>query len=176
VRGLLNMPQDVDSIYNWRRHEKIILGFASAWGWLHISWIVFGTWVAFLFYWLSELPPFYQQAAFWSYVISCLLLHIGTFGILAYFFPKFYILPAWIITLCFALLGLRKIALFLIFMDEPDKFYYMESGETRFHFFSSDDIYRVIIYLIFLIVLYRPALFYLRRLAGWRFGRHKGEG
>lgn len=93
-----------------------------------------------------------------------LCIHIILFGGLAYYFPNLYILPAWILNFFSFFLGMLKIATFVLFYNNTDKFYYFSSGETRYHSFLPQDVYLTVLELVFLIMLYRPALFYVRFL------------
>ena len=158
------MPQDTGNRYRWRIYEKILLGFASALGWAPIAWVVFM--VIFMF--LSAMIP---RSFPLMEVLFC--SHVIFFGILAYFFPRVYILPAWILNILSFFLGVLKIATFLIFADDPDKFYSFESGESRYHIFLPQDVYLTVLELFFLIALYRPALFYFRKFIGRFFWWNK---
>ncbi len=103
---------------------------------------------------------------FSSYIILCLVVHSLIFGLLAYIFPAFYILPAWGLMVYFFYFSAQKTIFYLIHTDELSKFYYFENGENRYHYYTATDIYLLILNIFFLIVLFRPALFYVRFL--WR--------
>ncbi len=95
-----------------------------------------------------------------------LCIYVILFGGLAYYFPKVYILPAWTLNLLSFFLGMLKIATFVLFYNNTDKFYYFASGESRYHSFLPLDVYLTVLELVFLIILYRPALFHVRFLWG----------
>jgi len=161
------MPQGANGAYNWRRHEKIILGFASAIGWAPLSWVFFMVVFMFLSAVLPRSFPLMEVLFF---------IHVIVFGILAGFCPNFFVLPAWILNFLSFVLSVKQVVTSIVDPFEANGFYHPDSGYARYHSFSVHNVYLAVLALFFLIVLYRPALFYLRRLAGWRFGRDKGEG
>ena len=159
------MQRNADNIYIWKVYQKALLFFASVLGWLPVIWVLAGTGLGFLFHWLPE--TYHLSEIFFSgYVIVSIIIYITIFGGFSYAFPRFYILPAWGLNFYSFYLGVQKIVFYLIYLDEPDKFYYFETGEDRFHFFTSRDIYLTVIELFFLITLFRPALFYFQKLTG----------
>lgn len=160
------MLRDVNDRYRWRMYEKILLGFASALGWAPIAWVVFM--VIFMF--LSAVLP---QA--FPLMEALLCIYVIFFGILAYFFPKPYILPAWILNLLFFLLGVMQITTSIIDPYKPDSFYYSETGYARYHTFSLQNVYLAVLSLFFMIALYRPAMFYLRKIIRRCSWRHEGK-
>lgn len=159
------MRGKADNIYIWTMYQKIILGFASVLGWLPVIWWLAGMGLASLFHEVLEIS-YFAEFFFWGYVIVTTMVYIIIFGGMAYVFPKFYILPAWGLNLYSFYLSVQKIIFYLIYLEEPDKFYFFESGEDRFHFFTSRDIYLTAIELFFLIILFRPFLFYFQKLIG----------
>ena len=168
------MRRNTDNVYTWQFYQKTLLGFASVLGWLPIVWWLAGTGLGLLFH-AAQNTPHFPEIFFWGYIIICIVIHIIIFGGMAYAFPKFYILPAWGLNLYFLYLGFQKIILYLIYLDEPDKFYYFESGKDRFHSFTSKDIYLTVIELFFLIILFHPALFHFRKIINRDSWPQKGK-
>ncbi len=161
------MGQNTNNIYKWLMYEKILLGVASISGWLPVIWALFLPDIMIFFDWIINFfsileKPSFKETVSLGYIIISLIIYCGLFGVLAYIFPRIYILPAWGLNLYSFYLGMQKITFFLIYIDDPEKFYYFESGENRFHFFTTTDVYMTVLDFFFLIILFRPALFYIR--------------
>jgi len=153
--AVLNMQQDSNNGYQWRIYERILLGFASAYGWLPIAWIF----LMIIFMFMSAVfPREFPLIA----VLFC--IYVGLFGVLACFFPGKYILPAWILNLILLFLNVKQIATSLIdpydFNSDPD----LGSGFVDYHTFSLNKVFLAIFALISLTILFRPAVFYVRVL------------
>jgi len=103
-----------------------------------------------------------METVFLSYIIACGIIYGIIFGGLAYIFPKTYILPVWVLNLLSFVIGVKQIVTSILDPYEPDSFYSPESGYTRYHTFSFQNVYLTVLALFFLIILSRPMLFYFR--------------
>ncbi|PCI33386.1 MAG: hypothetical protein COB54_03525 [Alphaproteobacteria bacterium] len=158
------MIQDVNNSYKWRFYERTLLGFASALGWAPISWVIF----LIIFMFLSAVLP-----RSFPLIEALIFIYVILFGVLAYFYPKTYILPAWILNFFFMFLGVLQIVTSIIDPYKPDSFFYSESGYNQYHTFSMQNVYLVFLSLFFLITLFRPAMFYFRQLIRRYFRWHE---
>lgn len=157
------MAQAADGIYQWRWHEKIILGFASAMAWAPLAWVFFM--VVFMF--LSAVLPrtFPLMAALGA-------VHVIIFGVMACVFPRLYILPAWGLNLLGFFLSTKQVVISLVDPFDSGGIYALDSAYGRYHSFHWHNACLAGFALFFLIALYRPAVFYFRRMVGrtisWR--------
>jgi len=157
--------------YCWQFFEKICLAVASILIWFPVIWAFFlpdiMAFLNWIMSWFSNMEGhIFEDIIFSSYIIFCLVVHSFIFGLLAYIFPAFYILPVWGLMLYSFYLSAQKNIFYLIHIDDVSKFYYFENGENRYQYYTATDIYLLILNIIFLIILYRPALFYIKAL--WR--------
>lgn len=143
----------VSRLYQWSFHDKVMLGFASVLCWVPLSWAFLGDGLYYVFSLTKEMPEIYMQVAFVSYVGVCVALHMALFGVMAYRYPGLYILPAWILTLWNLMLGLRKIALFVLLGDDPEKARYFGADTALYGHFTGRDVYVPMVgaYLLFLL-------------------------
>lgn len=150
------MKQDVNNSYKWPMHERILLGLASTLGWFPLIWIVAGQ--GLVSFSLSH------EVVFWSYIGISVVLHITIFGIFAFFFSKIYIAPAWLLNFMALVFYVKQIVTSLVSPFEPDYIAYSESGYNQYHIFSMQNVYLAILALFFLMALYRPAMFHVRKI------------
>jgi len=154
--GIFRMSRVGYEKYQWESYQRIILGFASLWGWFPISFAVI-----FINHeivdWISN--PWIQYGVIGT-------VHIYIFGILAYRFPWNYILLAWIFNFFIFLWGIFRIIQGISNCDGLDDIIDLTIGGCQYYSILPRDSFYIIMELFFLIILFRPALLHSQIFIG----------
>jgi len=140
-------------LYNWTIQRKLILAGATGIVWYHIVWISLFLAMPTV---LDILQVFFEKPPTFFLSRACFLAcYAALFVIVPFFFPGVFILPTWLFTSLYFSFHLG-----MVVADIFSDIQFLVSGGMLIRAGY------LCLLTTFLIVLYRPTLFYFRRFIG----------